>query len=74
MSILCRFQIACLLAVVSGAEDLAEHLQRWVADPAACRASGTRARQWVLERYVTSVIAGRTREFWSAVAEGRGTN
>lgn len=53
--------------VVSGVEDLAEHLQRWVADPAACRGSGSKARQWVLERYVTSVIAGRTRDFWSAV-------
>lgn len=54
-------------AVVAGAEAMTDVLQKWVADPAACRAAGIRARQWVLERYVTSVVAGRTVEFWSAV-------
>lgn len=60
--------------VVTGADDLAEALQKWVADPEACRASGVRARQWVLERYVTSVIADRTRAFWSAVVDRRPTD
>jgi len=55
--------------VVDGAEDLATALQGWVTDPARCRAAGAMARQWTLERYVTSVVAGRTLAFWQATAE-----
>ena len=55
--------------VVDGVEALVEALQRWVADPAKCRAAGAGARHWVTERYVTSVVAARTLEFWQAAVE-----
>ena len=53
--------------IVEDVESLTEVLQRWVAEPAKCRALGQRARQRVLERYVDSAIAARTLEFWRAV-------
>ncbi len=67
-------QVGSAGLVVAGAEELAAVLQRWVAEPGACRVAGTKARQWVLERYVTSVVADRTRDFWSAVVERRPTD
>lgn len=55
--------------VVANETELAEALQRWVSDPDACRASGTTARQWVMSRYTSAVVAERTVAFWQAVVE-----
>lgn len=55
--------------VVANEAELAEALQRWVSDPDACRASGTTARQWVMSRYTSAVVAERTVAFWQAVVE-----
>ncbi|MHB1327809.1 MAG: glycosyltransferase family 4 protein [Gemmatimonadales bacterium] len=55
--------------VVANEAELAEALQRWVSEPELCRASGAAARQWVMSRYTSAVIAERTVGFWQAVAE-----
>jgi glycosyltransferase involved in cell wall biosynthesis len=54
--------------VVDDTEQLTAALQRWVVDPGLCRTAGATARSWVLDRYLTSVVAERTVEFWRAVA------
>ena len=55
--------------VVADEAELAEALQRWVSDPDSCRASGVAARQWVMSRYTSAVVAERTVAFWQAVVE-----
>ncbi len=55
--------------VVDGVEPMATALQGWVTDPSRCRAAGVMARQWTLERSVTSVVASRTLAFWQATVE-----
>jgi glycosyltransferase involved in cell wall biosynthesis len=57
--------------VIASAEELAQVLQTWVADPATCRATGARARERVMRHYVTAEVAKRTLDFWRAVAAGR---
>ncbi|MGE3616095.1 MAG: glycosyltransferase family 4 protein, partial [Gemmatimonadales bacterium] len=55
--------------VAADAAGLTEALQPFAADPASCRARSSATRQWVLDRYVTSVVAARTVEFWQAARE-----
>jgi glycosyltransferase involved in cell wall biosynthesis len=60
--------------VVDDAEQLTTILQSWVADPSLCRALGGRARQRVLDRFVTTAVAEQTLTFWRAVVEHSATS
>ena len=53
--------------VVDDREELVRALQQLLADPARVRAMGERARQRILEEFVDSAVAVRTREFWEEV-------
>ena len=53
--------------VVDDQEGLVSSLQELLADPARVRALGERARQRILEEFVDSAVAERTRAFWELV-------
>ena len=50
--------------VVDNPEDLSQVLQAWVAQPSGSHQVGRRARQRVLDRFITASIAERTVNFW----------
>jgi glycosyltransferase involved in cell wall biosynthesis len=53
--------------VVDDQEDLVRSLQELLADPARVRLLGARARQRILEEFVDSAVALKTRAFWEQV-------
>jgi glycosyltransferase involved in cell wall biosynthesis len=58
--------------VVDDQEDLVRSLQELLADPARVRLLGARARQRILEEFVDSAVALKTRAFWEQVLARRG--
>lgn len=57
--------------VVNDQEELATALQELLGDPSRVRALGERARQRILEEFVDSAVAERTRAFWDQVLARR---
>lgn len=57
--------------VVDTPVELAQVLQRWVAEPARTRPIGAAARRRVLEHFVTSAVATRTHAVWTRVLSER---
>ena len=57
--------------VVNDQEELVTVLQELLADPARVRALGERARQRILEEFVDSAVASRTKDFWEQVLARR---
>lgn len=55
--------------IVDDIESLQRVLQEWVANPAAAHPHGIRARQRVMDRFITSAVAQRTLEFWRAMLD-----
>jgi glycosyltransferase involved in cell wall biosynthesis len=59
--------------IVDDIESLPQVLQEWVANPAVAHAYGLRARQRVMDRFITSAVATRTLEFWRAMLDHAAT-
>jgi glycosyltransferase involved in cell wall biosynthesis len=53
--------------VVEDRDSMVSALQHLLADPVRVRALGERARQRILEEFVDSAVAARTRGFWEQV-------